>query len=137
MSGPARETPRRSLWKSGGLAALCLAGAMVVAWSAAGQQLDAWAYDLLLRLRPPAPGAAPKPAAAMVVALDEETLRAYGGVPNLRRPLVAASRAIAGSGAKAVAVDIQLADRVDAQLDSELGQALQSKIGRASCRERV
>ncbi len=111
---------RGAVWKSIGLALACLAAAVILSWSAAGQQLDAWAYDFLLRLRPPAP----HPPSAVVVALDEETLRANRGITHLRRPLAEVLKVIAGSGARAVAVDIQLADRDDPDLDRTLSEAL-------------
>ena len=106
--------------KSIGLAGACLAAGLLVAWSDVGRQLDAYAYDFLLRLRPPQA----RPASAVVVALDEETLRANRGLAHLRRPLAEVMRVIAGSGAKAVAVDLLLADRDEPELDATLSQNL-------------
>ena len=115
MRGPA--------WKSAGLAGLCLAAGLMAAWSAVGQQqLDPLAYDFLLRLRPPAA----RPVSAVVVALDEETLRAYGNMARLRPALAAALEVISKAGARAVAVDIQLADRDDPHLDERLSRALEA-----------
>jgi len=113
---------RGPIWKPIGLAALCFAAAMLFAWSAAGQQLDLWAYDFLLRIHPPQSRAA----SALLVALDEPTMRANGGMAHLREPLAAVLKVIAGAGAKAVAVDIQLADRDDPRLDGSLAAALNS-----------
>ncbi|MBI3696219.1 MAG: CHASE2 domain-containing protein, partial [Acidobacteria bacterium] len=95
---------------------------LLVAWSAVGQQLDAWAYDVLLRLRPPHA----RPASAVVVALDEETLRANGGMAHLRRPLAEVLPVIAAAGAKGVAVDLQLADRDETELDAALSRNLEA-----------
>jgi signal transduction histidine kinase len=111
---------RAPAWKSAGLAALCVVAAVLLSWSAAGQQFDAWAYDFLLRLNPPGQRAA----SAVIVALDEPTLRANRGMTHLRRPLAAVLQAVAGSGASVVAVDIQLADRDEPELDRTLSQAL-------------
>lgn len=117
MRGPA--------WKTGAVAGLCFLAAVAGGWSAAGQQVDAWAYDLLLRLRPPRAG----PASALVVALDEETLRAYGSMAHLRQPLTRVLERIAGAGAKAVAADIQLADLYNAEWDARLSRALEATPG--------
>jgi signal transduction histidine kinase len=102
--------------------AVCLAAAVLSSWSALGVQLDAHVYDFLLRLRPPAPAAS----SAVVVAFDEQTLREHGSMAHLRKPLTLALEAIAGSGAKAVAVDIQLADVYNEEWDRRLARALGS-----------
>ena len=113
---------RGPVWKPIGLAALCLAAAILIAWSAPGQQLDLWTYDFFLRLRPPPP----QPTSAIIVALNEPTMRANGGMEHLRRPLAAVLKTVAGSDAKVVAVDIQLPDHDDPQLDASLSEALDS-----------
>jgi signal transduction histidine kinase len=109
-------------WKPAGLALLCWLAAIVLAWSALGQQFDASVYDFILRLRPPAP----RPSSAVLVALDEATLRAHRGIAHLREPLTRALHVIARAGAKAVAVDIQLADRDNPELDAPLTRALEA-----------
>ncbi|MBI3665361.1 MAG: CHASE2 domain-containing protein [Acidobacteria bacterium] len=119
MRGPA--------WKGWGqsivIAGLCLAAGLLAAWSAIGQQqLDPLAYDFLLRLRPPAA----RPGSAVLVAMDEETLRAYGNMARLRPALATALEVIAITGPRAVAVDIQLADRDDPALDQRLSRALET-----------
>src|SRR5579884_171871 len=113
---------RAPAWKSAVPAALCVVAAVLLSWSAAGQQFDAWAYDFLLRLNPPERRAA----SAVIVALDEPTLRANRGMTHLRRPLAAVLEAVAGAGASVVAVDIQLADRDEPELDRTLSQALEA-----------
>ncbi len=109
-------------WKSAALAAACAAAAVIVSWSALGQQLDLQVYDFLLRLHPPRT----RPAEAVVVAFDEPTLRLYGSMAHLRKPLTGALEALTGAGPKAVAVDIQLADRYDAGQDARLARALEA-----------
>ncbi len=114
MRGPA--------WKSVALAAVCLAGAVVASWSALGLQLDAHVYDFLLRLRPPEA----RPSVAVVVGFDEQTLREYGSMAHIRKPLTQVLEVLAGAGAQAVAVDIQLADQYDAEWDARLARALEA-----------
>lgn len=115
-----RSQDRPALGITGAVAGLCLGFAILAAWSPLGQQLDAFAYDFLLRLRAPSPRAS----AAVVLALDEPTFRAQGSMAHLRRPLTEALERVARSGAAAVAVDIQLADLYDAYWDDRLAQAL-------------
>ena len=47
---------------------------------------------------------------SILLAIDEPSLNAYGGVPGLRKPLAEALRLIAPASPKAVAVDLILAD---------------------------
>ncbi len=114
MVPPAAKT----VWVAG----VCLLAAIMASWSAPAHQLDLWAYDFLLRLAPPQASSA----AAVVVALQEETLRARGGMPHLRGPLTDVLEVIARARPGVVAVDIQLADAVDPELDRRLDQALAS-----------
>jgi signal transduction histidine kinase len=104
------------------VAAVCLAAAVLSSWSALGVQLDAHVYDFLLRLRPPKSA----PSSAVVVAFDEQTLREHGSMAHLRKPLTLALEAITGAGAKAVAIDIQLADPYDEEWDRRLARALEN-----------
>lgn len=117
---PGAATSRESAWKAAALAVLCFLAAIAISWSALGQQLDFWAYDFLLRVRPPAYR---NPTSAVLLALDEETLQSFHGVAHLRQPLTEALKVLAHADAKAVAVDIQLADPVGAE-DRELAAAL-------------
>ena len=120
MRGGYNEEVRQEAWKTAALAAGCLLLAVAAAWSALGQQADQFAYDFLLWLRPPAA----RPASAVVVALDEPTLRTFGSMAHLRRPLTRVLEVIARSDARAVAVDIQLPDLYDPVWDLPLGRAL-------------
>ena len=108
--------------KSALIAGASLAVAVIASWSAAGRQADLWAYDFFLRLRPP-PDAPP---AALIAALDEETLRAYDGMANLRQPLTLALEKVASAAARSVAVDIQLADSYGPAWDERLSRAVQA-----------
>jgi len=109
-------------WATVAVAGVCWLAALVVSWSAAGHQVDAWAYDFLLRRHPPAT----RIPAAVVVALDEETLRSYGSMTRLRPILLRVLEVISGAGAGVVAVDVQLADREDGEQDRRLSQVLEA-----------
>lgn len=126
MRAPPGTMLRRWPWRYTALVAFCLLVAILLSWTTAGQQIDFWSYDFLLRVRPPRDATGPQPRSAVILALDEETLRSYGGVGNLRRPLAAALGALAGAGPRAVAVDIQLADAPNAEVDAELALAFQA-----------
>ncbi len=111
---------RPPAWKSAGLAFACFLAAVVFSWAEPGKLLDARAYDTFLWLRQPAP----RPRSVVVVALDEPTLSAYGGVAELRPMLDKLLQVIAPAGAKAVVVDVQLSDRQRPEWDEPLRRAL-------------
>jgi signal transduction histidine kinase len=67
---------------------------------------DNYAYDFMFRLYRPAPW---RPQ-SVVLAIDEATLRKYGGMDSIRKPLADALKIIAGAAPRAVAVDVTLAD---------------------------
>ncbi len=105
------------------VAGLGLLAAVVLAWSSVGQQLDAYAYDFLLRLRMPEAASG----RAVIVALDEVTLRGQGGMADLRSTLDRLLRAMAAGGARVVALDVQLADRSRRpETDGPLSEALRA-----------
>ncbi len=96
-----------ALWRYS--AALCAAAALAIllSWTPVGRQLDLWTYDLLLRLLPPAPA----PSAAVILAIDERTLEASGGLLNLRRPVGEALQILAQHQPAVLAVDIVLSEQ--------------------------
>ena len=110
----------RLLW---GYSAALLAAAAVgllIGWSNAGLQADRWAYDLLLRLHtPPA-----TPSSSLIVAIDEATLDAYGGVAGLRGPLAAGIEALSRHEPAAIAIDIVLSEPRTPEENAPLEQAL-------------
>ncbi len=81
--------------------------ALLLSWTPIGRQLDFWAYDFLLRLFPPAV----ERSAAIILAIDEKTLAASGGLTNLRRPVGEALQILARHEPAVVAVDIVLSER--------------------------
>jgi signal transduction histidine kinase len=99
-----------------------LAGAFLIAVAGSWyfSQLDNYAYDFFLRAAPPA---AWQPE-AIILAIDEQTLVAEGGMRNLRAPLAEGLRLLAPVHPKAIAVDIILADRSDPATDAALASAI-------------
>ncbi len=97
-----------------------LALGLSVGWSPWGRAVDLWAYDFLLRLHPPEPG----PSASVILAIDEETLGAYGGLLHLRAPLAEALDIVCRHGPAAVAVDIILSEPGGEEANLALERAL-------------
>jgi len=100
-----------------------LAGAFVIAvtasWLPLGKQIDDYAYDWILRLYRPTPW----PTDSIILAIDEDSLRANGGVMGLRKALSSGLMRIAQVQPKAVVLDIILADRSDNESDAALAEA--------------
>lgn len=99
-------SPSWPLARYAGLLALCSLLALAISWTGAGQQIDHWAYDFLLRLST-TPHAR---SSAVIVSINEASLAAYGGSLRLREPLARALEAMAASPPAAVAVDIVLSE---------------------------
>ena len=88
-----------------------------------GPQLDNNAYDFMFRLYQPPPWQT----SSAILAIDERTLQAYGGVHSVRRPLAQALGLLATAAPTAVAVDIILADKGDdPKADAELAAAFRA-----------
>ena len=77
-------------------------------------------YGRMLRSQAPDAG----PLDSVIVAIDEATLNARGGMRNLRPILAEALTKIAAAHPKAVAIDVTLGDKTDAQDDEALAAAL-------------
>lgn len=94
--------------------------ALTASWTSFGTQIDNDAYDWMFRLyRPPA-----WQTESILLAIDDPSLNAYGGVPGLRKPLAEALDLIAAASPKTVAVDLILADKTDPAVDARLEAAL-------------
>ena len=113
-------------WKStaaygGLLAAAFLAAVLASLQPQLGEGLDHWAYDFMFRsYEPPA-----WQTQSVILAIDEPTLQAYGGVERLRGPLASALRSLAAVRPKAIAIDVTLADPgIDPDADARLAAAL-------------
>ena len=98
----------------------CLAVAMVTGWTSFASQVDDDAYDWMFRRNPPAPA----PARSIILAIDDATLSAMGGVRNVRTILAQTLERIAPAKPKLVAIDLVLADRGDPSEDARLERAL-------------
>jgi signal transduction histidine kinase len=100
-----------------------LAGAFAVAVTASwivGGQIDNDAYDWMFRLYKPRPWQTQ----SILLAIDEVSLNAYGGVRGLRKPLAEALERISAASPKAVAVDVILTDASDPETDARLAAAM-------------
>lgn len=93
---------------------------LLLSWTPIGRQLNFWTYDLLLRFFPP-PAA---DSAAVILAIDEQTLGATGGLMNLREPVGQALQILAEHQPAVIALDIVLSERRDALENQALEQAL-------------
>jgi signal transduction histidine kinase len=105
-----------------GVAAACFLAGTLAGWTALAVRVDHYAYDLMTRLSPAEDGAAQ----AVVVAIDEETLQARGGMRRIRPILTDALERIAEAQPKAVAIDVILSDKGDDAEDARLEAALRS-----------
>src|SRR5271169_2307931 len=102
------------------LVAASFAVALTASWTSFGAQIDNDAYDWMFRLyRPPA-----WQPESILLAIDEPSLNAYGGVPGLRKPLAEALRLISAAAPKTVAVDLILTDQTDPAIDARLEESL-------------
>jgi signal transduction histidine kinase len=102
------------------LLAAAFAVALAASWTSFGAQIDNNAYDRMFRLYQPPPW---QPQ-SILLAIDEPSLNAYGGLSGLRKPLAEALQLIATAAPKTVAVDLILADKLDPAVDAQLEQAL-------------
>lgn len=107
-------------WKFAAVLAAAFLFSALLAWSPAGRAVDFAAYDALLRLNPPRT-AGPS---AVILAIDEASLEAVGGILELRRPLGEALEAVAAYEPAAVAVDIVLSEARSPEENAPLEQAL-------------
>lgn len=110
----------RLLW--GYCAALLVATilGLAIGWSNAGLQADRWAYDLLLRLHTPPAEAS----SSVIVAIDEASLDAYGGIAGIRSPLASAVETLSRHEPAAIAIDIVLSEPRTAEENAPLVRAL-------------
>ncbi len=105
-------------------AALLTAGltGIVLSWTALGHQLDSDAYDFIFRVhRPPV-----WQTESAILAIDEASLAAFGGVRSIRQALAQGLVKLAAAKPRAVAVDVILADATEEASDEALEAALRS-----------
>jgi len=102
--------------------AVTLALAIALGWTALAAQIDDDAYDWMFRLSPPVA----LPAHSLILAIDDATYSAMGGVRAYRSMLAEALERLAPVQPKVVAIDMVLADREDRQEDDRLLHAMQA-----------
>jgi signal transduction histidine kinase len=107
--------------KYAGVLAICFALGMFAGFNPLAVQVDHYAYDVLLRLRP----AAWTPQSALV-AIDGPTLEAGHGMRNIRTILAQTLDELAVAQPKAVALDVTLHDEVDPAEDARLEASLRA-----------
>jgi signal transduction histidine kinase len=109
-------------WKSTAAYAGLLAGALAVGFLGAarfGAPLDRSAYDFMFRTYRPAPWTTQ----SAILAIDEQTLSAYGGIRGVRAALAKGLPILAAHAPKVVVVDVILADHADPAVDAALARA--------------
>ena len=103
-----------------GVLAAALALAIVAGWTSLAAQIDDYGYDWMFRLNPPAAA----PAHSMILAIDDATYGAMGGVRGYRAMLAKGLELLRTARPKAVAIDVILTDRED-EVDGNLERAMQ------------
>jgi signal transduction histidine kinase len=105
-----------------GVIAVCFLIGTLAGWTSLAVRIDHYAYDLMTRFTPP-PEADPH---SVVVAIDEETLQAGGGMRRIRSILAEVLAQVSAARPKAVALDVILSDPGDPAEDGRLETALRS-----------
>ncbi len=116
---------RAAKWRALGYVAVLAAAllvAIVLGWTALAAQIDDDAYDWMFRLNAPVYGQ-PR---SIVLAIDDATYGAMGGVRAYRTMLARALELLAPAQPQVVAIDMVLADREDRQEDERLRRAMQA-----------
>jgi signal transduction histidine kinase len=98
----------------------CWALAIIAGWTAIANRIDNYVYDSMFQLLPP-PLSAPQ---SIILAIDDATYDAIGGVAGYRTALADALDHLATAGPKAVAVDLVLADAGDPVKNARLAAAM-------------
>ena len=116
-----RLSPSKQTLGYVGILAAALLIALVSGRSSIATEIDDYAYDWMFRLHPPAPGA-PQ---CMMLAIDDPTYSAMGGVREYRRMLAKALELLAPAQPKVIAIDMVLADQQDPSEDEALRRAME------------
>jgi signal transduction histidine kinase len=101
--------------------AACFAAGMLAGWTPIAVRIDHYAYDLMMKDFQPPEAWAPQ---SVIVAIDEQTLGARGGMRNIRTILADALDQIAAANPLVVASDVTLHDKEDAVQDQRLAASL-------------
>jgi len=95
---------------------------LALSWTAFGQQIDNYAYDFFFRLHQPAPW---QPE-SIILAADEESFSALGGLLKVRTALAHALQQIAPMHPRAVAIDFIFTEAQDPTGDRLLEDAFRA-----------
>ncbi|MGB6940840.1 MAG: CHASE2 domain-containing protein [Bryobacteraceae bacterium] len=117
-----KPSPNKRIFGYAAVLAVTLAVAIVLGWTSLASQIDDDAYDVMFRLHPP-PASPPH---CQILAIDDATYGAMGGVRAYRSMLGKALELLAPAQPKVVAIDMVLADQEDAPEDDRLLRAMQS-----------
>ena len=98
----------------------CCALAILAGWTAIANQIDNYAYDWMFRLMPPAA----QQSQSIVLAIDDATYSAMGGVRRYRTMIAEALERLTPGRPKVVAIDLILTDRGDPAEDARLEAAM-------------
>ncbi len=115
-----RRWSARQVWTYAGLLAGCLAIALFTDWTSLAAPLDNQAYDVIYRMFPPRDW----PPSSAILAIDEATFNAHGGVRNLRGILTESLQALEPARPVAIAIDVTLPDAGDTSEDARLAAAI-------------
>ncbi|BDC50269.1 hypothetical protein F183_A25850 [Bryobacterales bacterium F-183] len=116
-----RRWPAKYRWTYAGLLAACLILAVLASWTPFAAPIDYYAYDLIYRTFPPQNW---EPSSA-ILAIDEATFTASGGVRNLRGIVADSIDALAPAQTKAIGIDVLLPDDADPALDKRLAASIE------------
>ena len=117
-----RPSPSKRTLGYWGVLAAALVVAILAGWTPLASQIDDYAYDWMFRLNPPAVS---QPH-CLILAIDDATYSAMGGVREYRAMLARALELLAPAHPKVVAVDIVMADKEDPAEDQRLEQAMRN-----------
>ena len=117
-----KPSPNKRTFGYVAVLAVTLALAIALGWTAFAAQIDEYGYDWMFRLNPPA---AAKPH-CLILAIDDATYSAMGGVRAYRTMLAKALELLTPVQPKVVAIDMVLADKEDAPEDDRLRRAMQA-----------
>lgn len=112
---------RRGVWLYAGLLLGTLLPAVLIGFTAYGRQMNNYASDFLLRLRGPV---ATRDDRIVIVAIDDDTLRARGAWPLDRRQIAQALERICGGHPAVVGVDLWYPEATTEASDAALEQAM-------------
>lgn len=112
---------RRGVWLYAGLLLGTLLPAVLIGFTAYGRQMNHYASDFFLRLRGPV---ARNEQRIVIVAIDDDTLRARGTWPLDRRQIAQALERICGGRPAVVGVDLWYPEATTEISDAALEQAM-------------